>query len=80
METTTTSRALSVKEAAEIIGCGETTVYGKIKSRELKARKCGHRTLILDADLREFLDNLPVMGVDDIPPVRTPDRRRKQVA
>jgi excisionase family DNA binding protein len=80
METMTATRAHSVKEAAEIIGCGATSVYAAIKAGDLKARKYGQRTLILADDLRAFLNNLPVMGGDDIPPVRTPDRRRKQAA
>ena len=36
-----------------------TNVYAAIKSGELKVRKFGKRTLVLDEDLRAWLTGLP---------------------
>lgn len=77
---TTEIKAMSVKDVAEALGRGETTVYGLIKTGKLKARKLGHSTIILPEDVKELLNNLPIMGTEEVAPVRTPDRRRKQVA
>jgi excisionase family DNA binding protein len=52
--------AHSVEEAATRANCGRTTVYAAIKSRALAARKIGRRTIILEADLRDWLASLPV--------------------
>lgn len=40
-----------------------TQIYAAIKAGELIARKCGRRTLILDADYRKWLAALPVRKV-----------------
>jgi excisionase family DNA binding protein len=55
--------AHSVEEAATRVNCGRTTVYAAIKSRALKARKIGRRTIILDEDLRGWLGSLPMREV-----------------
>jgi hypothetical protein len=34
-------------------------VYEEIRAGRLKARKCGRRTVVLAADLREWLASLP---------------------
>ena len=52
---------LSVKEAAEKSGVGRSTIYEAIASGKLKARKLGRRTIVLEADRREWLENLPVI-------------------
>jgi excisionase family DNA binding protein len=51
--------AMSVEEAARILGVGRTSVYAAIASGALKARKLGSRTLILEEDARSFLASLP---------------------
>ena len=56
---TTPKRAYSIKSAAEVIGAGRDRVYDAIRSGQLRARKFGRRTLILDEDLSAFLKALP---------------------
>ena len=46
-------------QAAKLANIGRTRLYDAINSGQLVARKFGGRTLILDTDLRKFLDNLP---------------------
>ena len=65
-ETKTSSRindcpkiAFTLKEAARASGISRSLLYLAIGRSELRARKCGARTLILDSDLRRFLRNLP---------------------
>lgn len=53
--------AHSVEEAARRASIGRTAIYFEIKKGRLKARKAGKRTLITDADLRAWLDSLPLM-------------------
>jgi len=50
--------ALTIEETCVATGLGKTKLYEHIGSGQLKARKVGKRTLILKADLEEFLDNL----------------------
>ena len=51
--------AVSISEAARIIGLGRTSIYAAISSGQLKTRKAGRRTLVETAQLRQFLDALP---------------------
>lgn len=52
--------AYTVEDAARASAIGRTNIFGAIKRGELKARKFNTRTLILDADLRDWLASLPV--------------------
>ncbi len=52
--------AHTIEGAAHVTTCGRTTIFAAIKSGELKARKIGRRTVILDADLQAWLGSLPV--------------------
>lgn len=49
----------SINAAALKAGVGRSTIYGAINSGALHARKAGRRTLILDADLKTWLNSLP---------------------
>lgn len=50
--------ALSIEEAMSATGIGRTKIYELINSGQLKAKKIGKRTIVLKADLEEFLSNL----------------------
>jgi excisionase family DNA binding protein len=52
-------QAHSINGAAIEIGAGRDKVYQAIRDGFLVARKFGRRTLILDEDLRTFLQSLP---------------------
>ena len=41
-------------------GLGRTKIYEAISKGQLKARKCGKRTIILVDELRQFLESLPL--------------------
>ena len=38
---------------------GRTTIFGAIREGQLKAKKYGRRTIVLDEDWRQFLATLP---------------------
>lgn len=52
----------SIPEAVRITSLGRSTIYGAMKTGQLKARKCGKRTVILESDLSTFLKALPALG------------------
>jgi Helix-turn-helix domain len=54
-----TAHARTIEDVVRISKLGRTMVYNQIKCGNLKARKCGRRTLVLDADLQRFLTSLP---------------------
>jgi excisionase family DNA binding protein len=53
--------ALRISEACAASRCGRTTVYEAISRGELRAVKRGKSTLILENDLRRWLDSLPAI-------------------
>jgi excisionase family DNA binding protein len=53
--------ALKISEACVASRCGRTTIYEAIKRGELRALKRGKSTLILESDLRRWLESLPAM-------------------
>jgi excisionase family DNA binding protein len=55
--------AHSIAEVCAATGLGRDGVYNAINAGRLTARKFGRRTVILDHDLRAFLDALPKLEV-----------------
>lgn len=53
------SEGLTLDEASVVSGIGRTKLYEAIRDGLLKARKFGHRTIILRRDLLRFLATLP---------------------
>ncbi len=51
--------AFTIQEAAAASSIGQTSLYKAIRDKQLKARKCGTRTIITRTDLQAFLDSLP---------------------
>jgi excisionase family DNA binding protein len=52
-------RAYSIAEVCRLTKLSRTSIYTAIKSGQLIARYWGRRRLVLAADLRSFLNNLP---------------------
>ena len=51
----------SIADACAVARVGKTALYEAINSGKLPARKRGRRTLILGADLRQYLEKLPLL-------------------
>ena len=49
----------TIKEAVDATGLGRTSLYLAIRRGELRVVKRGSRTIILDRDLRRWLEGLP---------------------
>ena len=61
-----TALAHSVSEACSIARTGRTSLYEAIRSGALRAVKRGRRTLILDDDLRRWVQSLPSIAVKPV--------------
>jgi hypothetical protein len=57
------SIAHTIEGITRLTQLGRTKLYEEIKLGRLKARKVGRRTVILDADLRQWLASLPTKEV-----------------
>jgi hypothetical protein len=53
----------SIQDLVRLARVGRTMVFAEIKVGNLKARKIGRRTIILDEDLRRWLASLPTREV-----------------
>jgi excisionase family DNA binding protein len=58
--------AHSIPEACSIACVGRTALYEAIQSGALRAVKRGRRTLILDDDLRRWVQSLPSITTKSI--------------
>jgi excisionase family DNA binding protein len=71
--------AYAIREACEASGIGRSSIYELLKSGALRARKHGKRTLILESDLRRWLEKLPELSRPRVrrrrPPNLTPEVR-----
>ena len=56
--------ALSVADASQLASVGRSQLYEAIANGELAAKKRGTSTLILPADLRAWLENLPAFSAE----------------
>jgi excisionase family DNA binding protein len=56
----TEREAYTVEEAATATSLARQVIYDEINAGRLRARKRGRSTLILAADLREYLQSLPL--------------------
>jgi len=71
--------AFTLKEAAHASGLSRSVLYLAIGRGALRAKKCGARTVILDADLRRFLRSLPKLASGGACPIgREPAHGQKR--
>lgn len=54
--------AYSVTETAELLSIGRTSLYARVKAGDLKATKCGRKTLFLASDIHAFVAHLQSNG------------------
>jgi excisionase family DNA binding protein len=54
-------RAMSIDQFCERYGLGRTKTYEELKSKRLRGRKVGKRTIISEDDAEEWLRHLPVI-------------------
>ena len=57
--------AHTIPSASKASNTGRTKIYEAISKGELRAKKLGRRTLILDEDLRDWLAGLPDLKPSD---------------
>ena len=58
-------RCYTIPEAQAEGAGGKSAIYEAIKSGALRAKKRGSKTVILAADLDEYLQNLPDFGAEE---------------
>lgn len=56
-----TPKANTIKDVCAASRAGKTTVYAAIRRGDLVARKLGKKTLILEEDLRRWIEQLPTI-------------------
>lgn len=61
-ETESPDRLLSVKEAAGLLSCGRTIVYGEIAAGRLRSLRVGRRRLVPASAVAEFINKVTAQG------------------
>jgi excisionase family DNA binding protein len=61
-DTASTTITLNIDEVMRRLGAGRARVYTAIASGKLPAKKLGRRTVVVESDLRAFIESLPRMG------------------
>jgi predicted DNA-binding transcriptional regulator AlpA len=56
----------NIEEAMQQTGMGRSLLYAEIKAGRLAARKIARRTVILDTDLRAWLEASPRLRPGDV--------------
>ena len=51
--------AYTVKEVRNLVGLSHSKLYRAMQNKELRAVKCGHRTLIMAKDLQTWVSGWP---------------------
>lgn len=55
--------AVSIVDAAAMMGVSRATFYRELSAGRISARKSGKRTLVLVEEIQRWLDNLPTSNV-----------------
>ena len=55
------TQALSIAQAAKLLGVGRSTFYEIVKSGHIPVRKLGRRSLVLRSDVDTYLTGLPTL-------------------
>jgi hypothetical protein len=56
--------AYSLPDFLKLAGIGRTKFYRELRAGRLKAKKNGARTVVLAADAKAYLENLPALTLD----------------
>jgi hypothetical protein len=59
-----TKLAVSIPEAAQMVGIGRSSLYALFREKKLTPRKSGKRTLVLVDELRQYVESLPAGTAD----------------